>query len=82
MARVHLPADLSRHTGGLDVLDIDAPRVQELLDALIGRYPGLAPALGECAVAIDGEVYGEAPYRHLEPGSQVYFIPRVAGGGA
>jgi hypothetical protein len=31
-------------------------------------------------VAVDGEIYNDAPYHALEPDSEVYFIPRIAGG--
>jgi molybdopterin converting factor small subunit len=29
---------------------------------------------------VDGEIYNDAPYHALKPDSEVYFIPRVAGG--
>lgn len=80
MAIVHLPADLSRRADGQEVLEIDAPRIQELMTALGERFPGLSQSLEQCAVAIDGVVYGEASYRRLEPTTEVHFIPRVAGG--
>lgn len=75
-----LPGGLSQYTGGVDVLDVEAPRVHELKQALTARFPALADRLDQLAVAIDGEIYNEAPYHRLESRSEVYFIPRVAGG--
>lgn len=62
------------------MLDIDAPRVRELSRALTERFPALGPHLAHFAVAIDGEIYSDAPYHPLEHDSEVYFIPRIAGG--
>jgi hypothetical protein len=39
MARVYLSRDLLSGTGGLDVITIDAPRVHELIGALVARFP-------------------------------------------
>jgi molybdopterin converting factor small subunit len=80
VAKVYLPGGLSAHTGGVDVVEIDAPRVQDLTRALAARFPGLAGELEHFAVAVDGEIYNDAPYHALKPDSEVYFIPRVAGG--
>jgi molybdopterin converting factor small subunit len=80
MAKVYLPADLSRHTGGVEILEIDAPRVRELQQALAARFPALAGEIERFAVAVDGEIYSDAPYHVLTSESEVYFIPRIAGG--
>jgi molybdopterin converting factor small subunit len=80
MAKVYLSGGLTRHTGGLEVVEIDAPRVQELIAALTARFPALSGELEHYAVAVDGEIYNDAPYRRLEAGTEVYFVPRVAGG--
>ena len=80
MAVVHFSSTLVRHTGGLQQVTVDAPRVQELVAALIARFPGLALELGEMAVAIDGDVRPDAAYEVLSPLSEIYFVPRVAGG--
>jgi molybdopterin converting factor small subunit len=81
MATVHLPSGLTQHTGGVDEVTIDAPRVRELMLALAERYPGLAGQLERMAVAIDGDIYHDALYQKLTPASEVYLLPRIAGGG-
>jgi molybdopterin converting factor small subunit len=80
MATVHLPSGLTQHTGGVDEISIDAPRVRELLIALAERFPGLADQLERMAVAIDGHIYHDAPYHKLTATSEVYLVPRIAGG--
>ena len=80
MATVHLPGGLSQYTGGLETLEIEAPRVHELVMALVARFPGLAGQLDDLAVAVDGVIYNSAPYQKLQINTEVYFVPRVAGG--
>lgn len=80
MATVHLSSSQARHTGGVLQFDIDAPRVKELVAVLIRRFPGLDNELHDLAVAIDGEVRPDAMYEHLLPHSEVYFVPKIAGG--
>lgn len=69
-----------RHTGGIQQMTLEAPRVKELVAALIAQFPGLELELGELAVAIDGEVRPDAAYEPLLPQSEVYFVPKIAGG--
>jgi molybdopterin converting factor small subunit len=80
MATVHLPSGLTQYTGGLDEVIVDAPRVRELMLALVERFPGLAGQLERMAVAIDGDIYHDAPYEKLTSSSEVYLLPRIAGG--
>jgi molybdopterin converting factor small subunit len=80
MAVVHLLGGLSQHTGGLETIEIEAPRVRELVMALTARFPGLDGRLDDLAVAIDGVIYNRAPYQKINVDSEVYFVPRVSGG--
>ena len=80
MATVHFGSGLQRHTDGLEKLELDAPRVRELLQALVDRFPGLASQLEEMAVAIDGDIFNDAPYHKLRPDSEVHFVPKIGGG--
>ncbi len=77
---MHFSSVLLPHTGGLEQVTLDAPRVNELLAALIARFPGLELELGDLAVAIDGEVHHDAAYEVLSPLSEIYFVPRIGGG--
>ncbi len=80
MPTVHFPSDLVPHTGGLDTVVLDAPRIHELKRSLIRRFPALADHLDLLAVAIDGEIYNDADYHLLGADTEIYFVPRAAGG--
>jgi molybdopterin converting factor small subunit len=79
MAKVHFSSALSQHTG-VQEITIDAPRVRDLLDALARRFPGLETQLSGMAVAIDGQIYNDADYQTLQADTELYFVPRLAGG--
>ena len=80
MPLVHFPNDLQHYTGGLDKLFVEAPRVQELFLALAQRFPGMGEELDKLAVAVNDEIHNDAPYMALDPDTEVYLIPRIAGG--
>jgi sulfur-carrier protein len=83
MARVFLTRDMLSGTGGIDVVEIDAPRVHELIGELVARFPRLNREMfGGLAVAIDGEIHNDADYLSIAPDSEVHFVPRIAGGSA
>jgi molybdopterin converting factor small subunit len=80
MATVHFSGALARYTDGVETVTVDAPRVRELMLEVRERFPDLAAPLEIMAVAVDGEVYAEADYLKLSPGSEIHFVPRIAGG--
>ena len=80
MATVYLPSGLTRHTGGVDTIEIDAARVPDLFAALCDRFPPIADQLKDVAVAIDGEIYADPGYQPLRADSEVHLRPRIAGG--
>ena len=80
MATVHLPSGLTRHTGGVETVDIDAARVAELIAVLRDRFPQISDQLNGMAVAIDGEIYADPGYQPLRADSDVHLVPRIAGG--
>ena len=80
MPIVHFSSLLMRHTGGLEQMTVDAPRVKELIAALVALFPALELELPELAVAIDGEVRPDAAYERLMPQTEIYFVPKIAGG--
>jgi len=80
MAIVHLPSGWRAATGGVVDLTIDARRIDELLRELTARYPALEPELRTIAVAIDGEIYNDPEFMDVSAATEVYLVPRVAGG--
>ena len=81
MARVVLVGNLVQLTGGVAEFDLAAGSVKELFGQLSQRHPALARHLEEgVAVAIDGQIYQDALLEPIEPTSEVYIIPQIAGG--
>jgi sulfur carrier protein ThiS len=80
MATIHFPSGWMPHTGGIEQLTIDAPRVEDLIAAIALRFPALRDHLEQSAVAIDGQVYHHARYEVLRPDSEVHLLPAVSGG--
>ena len=80
MAQVHFGSGLQPHTGGVERIDLDVPRVREMLQELAERYPGIEVQLEQMAVAVDGQIYNDAPYQKLVPTSEVHFVPKIGGG--
>jgi hypothetical protein len=67
-------------TGGLDRVAIEAPRVRELMLALVDRFPDIAQRLATIAVAIDGDIYNDAEFIQITATSEIYLVPRITGG--
>ena len=80
MATIYFGSGLAQHTGGVDSMTVDAPRVHELLQAVIERFPGIQDPLDLMAIAVDGVVHTHADFIPLTDKSEVYVVPRIAGG--
>lgn len=81
MVQVRLNGSLKSYAGGRDAFEIDAANVRQLLDGLGDACPKLKPILDKgVAVAIDGEIYRESWFQPLRPESEVFILPRLAGG--
>ena len=80
MATVHLPSGLKQFSDGIDTITIDATHAHDVLTALAERFPRMAAALEDMAVAIDGEIYTQPGYQPVRDESEVHLLPRIAGG--
>lgn len=81
MVRVLLGGTLKNAAGGESEFEIDADTIQTLLRQLGERCPKLAPVLERgVAVSIDGQLYRGAWFQPVPPDSEVYILPRLAGG--
>ena len=80
MATVIISSGLRACTGGEERVQIEAKRVKELIDALVARWPALREPLSQMAVAIDGEIHGDAQFKSLRPDSEIHFVPKIGGG--
>jgi molybdopterin synthase sulfur carrier subunit len=62
-------------------LDVEADTFRRLILELDRRFPGLGQQIEESmAIAIDGEIYQDAYHAPLNPGSEIWLIPKIAGG--
>jgi molybdopterin converting factor small subunit len=74
-------SDCRQFTGGVHEFEVEADTVGRLVAELDRRYPGLGDHITrKVAIAIDGEIHQDAHATRLEPGSEVYLIPRIGGG--
>jgi molybdopterin synthase sulfur carrier subunit len=70
-----------RFTGGQAEIQVEADTVRRLILELDRRFPGLGQQIEEgMAIAIDGEIFQDAYAAPLRPESEVFLIPRIAGG--
>jgi molybdopterin converting factor small subunit len=81
MVKVVLWGSLKHAAEGQTEVELDAENVREALDALAARFPKLKPLLDRgVSVAIDGVFYRDAWFAPIKPDSEVYILPRLAGG--
>jgi sulfur-carrier protein len=70
-----------RFTGGLTELEVKATTFRRLVLELDQRFPGLGRQVEDgMAIAIDGTIYQDAYNAPLGEASEIYLIPRIAGG--
>jgi molybdopterin converting factor small subunit len=68
-------------TGETTTFDVEGETVRQVIAALDRRYPGFGDHIRKrMAFAIDGEICRDALFRPLKPTSEVYIIPKIAGG--
>lgn len=76
-----ISADVRELAGGRDVFEVEAETVAGLISRLEAQFPGLGHLIEEkMALAIDGEIFQDAPGERLRPECEVVLIPRIAGG--
>ena len=82
MATIHMGASLCRtYCGDVRVLEIEAATTGQLIKALEERFPGIGEQIIESmALAIDGEIFQDSLIDPIGPDSEVYLIPKIAGG--
>ena len=82
MPKVGIPSGLAdEFTGGVTELEVEATNVRGLVKALEAKYPGLGEAIDqEMAIAIDGHIYQDAFLQKVAEDSEIFFLPKIAGG--
>ncbi|MBT6825521.1 MAG: MoaD/ThiS family protein, partial [Rhodospirillales bacterium] len=58
-----------------------AKNIRQLLVNLEKHYPEMKPHLDKgVAVSVDGTIYRDNWFQSIQPDSEVYLVPRLAGG--
>lgn len=70
-----------RYTGGVTEFLVNARNLRGVIREMDNRFPGLAETLTEeTTVAVDGELYEIDFLVPVQPGAEVFFIPKIEGG--
>ena len=81
MHHVRLSGQLRSAADNLEVVEIHADTIRELLFNIAERYPQLDAHIAEgIAVSIDGEIYRDNWNTKIPAGSEVFLLPRIPGG--
>ena len=87
MPTAWIPPPMRELTDGRVQVEVRGQTVRQLIDRLDQEYPGIGERLCEgdrlrsgVAVSIDGVISPEGLRARLEPGSEVHFLPAIAGG--
>jgi molybdopterin synthase sulfur carrier subunit len=84
---VIIPTPLRKMTGEVESVHVEASNVEQAIDALEERFPGIRARLRVdddirpgLAVAIDGAMSSRGLMQKLKPASEVHFLPAIGGG--
>lgn len=87
MPTVIIPTPLRKLTGDVESVVVDASTVEQAIDALEVRFPGIRQRLRVddeirpgLAVAVDGAMSSRGLMQKLKPDSEVHFLPAIGGG--
>jgi molybdopterin converting factor small subunit len=87
MARVYIPAQWRDLTGGVSDVELGGSTLQEIVEALEARFPGVAARLCDegaiaagLAVSIDGAITARGLLAPVEPESEIHVLPAIGGG--
>ena len=87
VATVFIPTMLQPLTGGVKQTVCQGRNVRQIIEALEEQYPGIKARLIEdgeirsnLAVAIDGDVARMGMLERVGEGSEIHFVPAIAGG--
>ncbi|MFQ5732615.1 MAG: MoaD/ThiS family protein [Planctomycetaceae bacterium] len=87
MPRVFIPPLLKPLTGGVDVVEMSARSVREVVEKLERQFPGVRERLIEdgdlkpgLTIAVDGNVSAVGLLQRIGENSEVHFLPAIGGG--
>jgi molybdopterin converting factor small subunit len=81
MIRVKVWGSLRSLTDGQEWVEVEAINFKQLLDALVVKYPGLAPQIKRgVSLSLDGVIYREAWFTEIGPENEIILMPYMVGG--
>ena len=81
MVKVVLWGGLRDLAEGTSELEMDAATIHDVITRLGADYPGLRAQLDEnVSIAVDGQIYRDSLFVPLQPGAEVFLLPRLVGG--
>ncbi len=81
MVQVVLWGSLRELTDGEETVEVEGGNIYQVLQNLGRAYPALKPTLDKgVTVSIDGTIYRQDLFREVAPDSEVFILPRMAGG--
>ena len=79
--KVGLSGPLVAAANGSASIEIEAETIRQLLTRLVDRYPLMQQQLDDgIAVSINGAIYRDNWTTKIPEGSDVFLLPRIAGG--
>lgn len=81
MVTVNLWSGLRRFTDGELAIQVEAQTIGDMLEALVGKYPGLGPIFeGGISVAVDGDIVPPDTSKPIDDSSEIYLLQQMKGG--
>ena len=81
MVKVNLWSGLRHFTDGQVVVEVEAQTIGHMIDALVGKYPGLGPIFeGGISVAVDGDIVPPDTSKSIDDSSEIYLLQQMKGG--
>lgn len=81
MARVTIPSDLQRYTGGRVEVHVSAVNYRDLVAELCQRFPALTEeTIVKQALAIDGMIFHSPLLESFQNDSKLVLFTKIAGG--
>ena len=81
MVQVNISGIMRKTEDSPTVFEVEAKNIRQLLVNLEKHHPEMKPHLDKgVAVSVDGTIYRDNWFQSIQPDSEVYLVPRLAGG--
>ena len=81
MVQVNISGIMRKTEDSPTVFEVEAKNIRQLLVNLEKHYPEMKPHLDKgVAVSVDGTIYRDNWFQSIQPDSEDYLVPRLAGG--